>query len=102
MNWTDYLKHRFVYGGMFYNLSLHHKRKLCLRREIMFMLNIHREGWVPIDDILSFIYDGVDLDEWGEYQLSIMRTTIWAIRKLLPCGVRILNNQNGCYMLAVS
>lgn len=101
MNWMDYQNHRFMFNGVYFHLNKYLKQKLGLKREIMFILNIRRDVWVSTDDILEFIYADTDPDKWGEWQLSSLRVTICAIRKILPKGVRLLNQYGRGYMLTI-
>lgn len=99
MNWYDYKNYQFVYDGIVHKICLPGRggkvtatnHGLPRKHRILFLLNIHRGRFVSADDIIDFIYEDVDPDDWPEFQEVVLRTLICQIRKRLPKGVKIIN-----------
>jgi len=101
MNWHDFKNHQIKYKGTIYPLLDHAKISRNTRTRILFLLNIYRGVFVTCDDIIDFVYDDMDVDEWPDYQLSCIRKTILRLRVRLPAGVRITNSYSFGYKLEV-
>jgi len=103
MNWYDFEHHQFMFNGQIYKLtSSHTNYSGFLKNNILFLLNIHRNRWISNDALLEFIYWNVDPDMWGDWQLEGLRATIHNLRKLLPTGIKIVNQYSMGYKLEIT
>ena len=101
MNWHDFKNHQIKYNGIIYPLLDHAKISRNTRTRILFLLNIYRDAFVTCEDIIDFVYDDRDVDEWPEYQADCIRHTIKRLRLILPLGVTITSTYNLGYKLEI-
>ena len=109
ISWHDYKNYQFVYDGIVYQFcksgqsykSGKARFGLPIKHNILFLLNIHRERFVSINDIVDFVYDEQDPDDWADNQDSIIRIMILRIRKILPEGVKIICHYGFGYKLQI-
>ena len=98
MSWHDYKNYQFVYDGVVYQFC---KSKRALKHNILFLLNIHRGRFVSRSDILDFVYDEQDPDDWADDQNRVISIMILRIRKILPEGVKIICHYGFGYKLQI-
>lgn len=103
MSWHDFVNLQFVYNGGIFNLRKLSKvgRKPLIRHKILFMLNAHRGQFVSQNDLIEFIYDDQDPDDWPDFQENVLSVIICRLRKELPVGVSIKAAYNFGYRLDV-
>jgi len=85
MSWYDFENYQFVYDDETYSLARPGRYgggKKPLRHSIMFLLNIHRGNFVNIEDLIEFVWDDQDPDEWPDTQENIIRVMIYNIKKI--------------------
>ena len=99
MNWYDFTHSQFMHNGVEYSLG---KGKCLLRRRLLFILNLFRERFVTLNDLIEFVYADMPLCEWPDYQNGCVRTTVLNLRRLLPEGVTIISSYGFGYMLTES
>ena len=101
MSWWDYTHNQFKWQGAVHKLYKTYL-PVSLAAEMLFLLNIHRHKWIFDEDIIEFIYFAKCVNKMPNNPAAIIRTTKWALNRLLPKGVTIINNQNRNYQLIVS
>ena len=109
MSWHDYKNYQFVCDGVVYQFCK--SDRICkvgnsrfglpIKHNILFLLNIHRGRFVSRSDILDFMYDDQDPDDWADNQNHIINIMILRIRKILPEGVKIICHYGFGYKLQI-
>ena len=99
MNWHDYLSNQFHYNGTVYPLYKVNFKDRKIRSEVFLLLNMRREGWVTREEVVTFAYDNYDVEDWPDWQMTIIPIVVMQLRNLLPKGLRIASAYKFGYML---
>ena len=99
MSWYDFKNNQFRYGDEVYLLASKELEAKDVRTRMLFLLNMRREVFVTLEDIVEFVWSETDMDYWPDAPFHLIRNAVVILRATLPPELKIVNAYTFGYKL---